>query len=455
MSRDSDQGLTVVVGAGLAGLVAANEWLDAGERVVLLERDAETGGMAKSVQHNGFTFDLGPHFILRHTDWQSCLFEPHELVEFSSRIHFQIDQRWIEYPFGIKSLLQVPLRVGFDALLTQAIGRNPFNGNTSESLPPESFSDRMASQWGHGILEWMFRPYLEHKMDGVDMIDSLHQDWWSGTEHVRGVAIRTDSVEEKRTILRRMSEGLSTIIEYTARANTIQYPRGGFGEFAQRLTIRFLERGGELQLGTPIAEIEKDNQRINAVVTPAGDRIPVKRLIWTGSPTDLADLLGVAPIGLPTLHSMVYFVEFDKRYPRRGNEVRLVDEDMAFFRGYFPETICDGLAPPDQSGLVAEAGTLDEKVAMNAESRYGDVIDTCVRIGLCPAPSAVTSVTHRVVRDAYPIYPLDYEHHLSSFYERLAPLGNLILSGRSARFHYINVASVMEQGTRTLEDTLF
>jgi protoporphyrinogen oxidase len=455
MNRDSDQGLTVVVGAGLAGLVAANEWLDAGERVVLLERDAETGGMARSVQRNGFTFDLGPHFILRHTDWQSRLFAPHELVELSSRIHFQIDNRWIEYPFGIKSLLQVPLRVAFDALLTQAIGRNPFNGITSNSRPPESFSDRMASQWGHGILEWMFRPYLAHKMDGVDMIDSLHRDWWSGTEHVRGHAVRTDSVKEKLSALKRLSEGIARTIRYTVRAKSIQYPRGGFGEFARRLTIRFLERGGELQLDTPIAGIEKDNHRINSVVTPAGDRIPVKRLIWTGSPTDLANLLVVAPIGLPTLHSIVYFVEFDKRYPRRGNEVRLVDKDMAFFRGYYPETICDGLAPSDQSGLVAEAGTLDEKMAMNAASRYADVIDTCVRVGLCPTRSAVTSITHRVVRDAYPIYPLDYEHYLGGFYERLAPLGNLILSGRSARFHYVNAASVMEQGTQTLEDTLF
>ena len=69
----NDQRSTVVVGAGLAGLVAANEWRDAEESVIVIERDPHVGGMARSIRHNGFTFDLGPHFVFAKTKWHDLL----------------------------------------------------------------------------------------------------------------------------------------------------------------------------------------------------------------------------------------------------------------------------------------------------------------------------------------------------------------------------------------------
>src|ERR1700753_3357789 len=61
-----------VVGAGPSGLTAAYQLLKAGRRVVLIERQARIGGLAKSYNYSGHIFDTGPKRF--HTD------DPHVLA---------------------------------------------------------------------------------------------------------------------------------------------------------------------------------------------------------------------------------------------------------------------------------------------------------------------------------------------------------------------------------------
>ncbi len=52
-----------IVGAGLAGLLAANLAADAGHTVRLIERTNRPGGRAASVDHHGYTLNVGPHAV--------------------------------------------------------------------------------------------------------------------------------------------------------------------------------------------------------------------------------------------------------------------------------------------------------------------------------------------------------------------------------------------------------
>ena len=51
----------VILGAGPAGLTAAYELGKAGVRSTVLERDDTVGGLARTVKHNGYRFDIGGH----------------------------------------------------------------------------------------------------------------------------------------------------------------------------------------------------------------------------------------------------------------------------------------------------------------------------------------------------------------------------------------------------------
>jgi protoporphyrinogen oxidase len=51
----------VVIGAGPAGLTAGYELITRGIPVVILEKDSDVGGLARTVEYKGFRFDIGGH----------------------------------------------------------------------------------------------------------------------------------------------------------------------------------------------------------------------------------------------------------------------------------------------------------------------------------------------------------------------------------------------------------
>ena len=56
--------MIVVIGGGLAGLSAGYLLSKAGRQITVIEKDSTVGGLAKTVEHNGFRFDLGGHRFL-------------------------------------------------------------------------------------------------------------------------------------------------------------------------------------------------------------------------------------------------------------------------------------------------------------------------------------------------------------------------------------------------------
>ena len=60
-SRDPKASDIVVVGAGPAGLTAAYALTKRGEPVTVLEADQVVGGISRTVERDGWRFDIGGH----------------------------------------------------------------------------------------------------------------------------------------------------------------------------------------------------------------------------------------------------------------------------------------------------------------------------------------------------------------------------------------------------------
>ena len=60
----------IIVGAGPAGLTAALELLRRSDvRPVVLEADAQVGGISRTIQYRGNRMDLGGHRFFSKSDW--------------------------------------------------------------------------------------------------------------------------------------------------------------------------------------------------------------------------------------------------------------------------------------------------------------------------------------------------------------------------------------------------
>ena len=51
----------LVIGAGPAGLTAAYELVGQGDPVVVVEQDSVVGGISRTVERDGWRFDIGGH----------------------------------------------------------------------------------------------------------------------------------------------------------------------------------------------------------------------------------------------------------------------------------------------------------------------------------------------------------------------------------------------------------
>ncbi|HVZ22012.1 MAG TPA: NAD(P)-binding protein, partial [Vicinamibacterales bacterium] len=95
----------VVIGAGPAGLTAADDLTLRGEPVVVCEGDAQVGGLSRTVLHEGFRFDIGGHryytkSALVEARWREVLGEDLLHRPRLSRVHY----RGVFFDYPLKPL---------------------------------------------------------------------------------------------------------------------------------------------------------------------------------------------------------------------------------------------------------------------------------------------------------------------------------------------------------------
>ena len=94
-------GRCVIIGAGPAGLTAAHEFSELGGLPVVLEQDSVVGGIARTVEHRGYRFDIGGHRFFSKVPiinewWTKILGDEFQPRSRLSRIHY--NGKFFDYP---------------------------------------------------------------------------------------------------------------------------------------------------------------------------------------------------------------------------------------------------------------------------------------------------------------------------------------------------------------------
>ena len=156
---------TLVLGAGPAGLTAAYLLGKAGEHAVVLEADRQVGGLAKTVEIDGYRFDLGGHrFFTKAWEvealWNEIMGDEFLLRPRMSRIYW--NKKFLDYPLRgpdvVRKLGPVELARCIASYLKAAV------------LPKrreESLEDWVSNRFGRRLFELFFKSYTE-KVWGAD-----------------------------------------------------------------------------------------------------------------------------------------------------------------------------------------------------------------------------------------------------------------------------------------------
>jgi protoporphyrinogen oxidase len=264
----------VILGAGPAGLTAAYELARNGVRSVVLEQDAVVGGLARTVEHNGYRFDIGGHrfftkLLYIEDIWKQVLGADLLVRSRLSRIYYR--SKFFHYPLEPMNAL-----IGLGPSEALRCITSFLRSRLAPALPEDDLETWISNRFGRRLFQVFFKGYTE-KVWGMPC-NQISAEW--GEQRIRGLSLATVLREAlgKRPCGHRTTRSL---------AREFYYPRLGPGMMWSRMREIVEQLGVEVVLQAPVAEIHCSRGGVNAVLAGgrlyAGEQfissIPIRELI--------------------------------------------------------------------------------------------------------------------------------------------------------------------------------
>ncbi|MCP4405265.1 MAG: NAD(P)-binding protein [bacterium] len=165
-----------ILGAGLSGLSAAYHL---GGGYDIFEREAEVGGLCRTMERKGFLFDYTGHLLhLRQKESRALVDSllPGGFRRHSRQAAIYTRKRWLDYPFQA-NIHALPAELIKECILgfVESMQKFPRIG----SAPAPSFEEWILQTFGAGVAKYFMFPY-NRKLWRV-ALDELSADWvsWS------------------------------------------------------------------------------------------------------------------------------------------------------------------------------------------------------------------------------------------------------------------------------------
>lgn len=444
---------TVVLGAGLSGLSAGYTLSKAGRRVVILEKASEAGGLARTVTHGSFRFDLGGHrFMTDNPAIESLVKEllRDELLVVPRKSRIYMLGRYFDYPLNpvnaVSGLgIAGTLKIIFDYCREQVSGliKRPVI---------VSLEDWVVNRFGREMFELYFRQYSE-KVWGIDCKE-ISMEWVAG--RIDGLSLWK---AVKNSLFKLKNGSIRTLTD------KFYYPLQGIGQLSERLKEE-IERENTLLTGCEVAQIHHENFSIKHIaVCRQGiemdlqgreyiSSIPVTGLVKRLYPRPPYEVLEAAS-KLKFRDLVIVVLMLNRRSLTDLTWMYLPEKEIPFGRIHEPKNWSPFMSPKDKTHVVAEY--FCSKGDGIREAGDGELAKLTIRhlerLGFI-AGSEVLDTRVLRVPNAYPVFDLHYKESLKIIMDYLDKFENLHMAGRNGKFSYLNMDRAMESGIEAAEAIL-
>ncbi|MGY1824146.1 NAD(P)/FAD-dependent oxidoreductase [Geodermatophilus sp. SYSU D00079] len=444
---------SVVIGAGPAGLTAAHQLVQRGLPVTVLEADTVVGGISRTVERDGWRFDIGGHrFFTKVPEverwWHEMLSDDEFLSRPRlSRIHYA--GRLFDYPLRPLNALR-----GLGPVEAVRCMASYVAARLRPPADQSHFEGWVSARFGRRLYEIFFKTYTE-KVWGIPATE-IQADW---------AAQRIKDLDLWRAVLHAVRPGSGRQI--TTLIDRFQYPRTGPGLMWERTLERVREGGAVVRLGARCTAVHRDAGGAVAVdvTTEAGgpprrieadhviSSMPLPELVLAMDPPAPAhvreaaeglshrDFLTVALVvpeeaGFPD--NWIYIHSPEVRVGRIQN-----------FGSWSPFLVKDGRTCLGLEYFVDEG---DRTWESDDETLVELATAELVRLGLVEADQVERGFVVRMPK-AYPVYDAGYDQRVDvirRWLEEAVP--NVHPVGRNGMHKYNNQDHSMVTAMRTVEN---
>jgi len=449
-----------IIGAGPAGLTAGYLLTKAGYSVIVLEKDpAYVGGISRTVEHEGFRFDIGGHrFFSKSKEvvdlWNEIL--PDDFIERPRMSRIFYGGKFYSYPLrAFEALMNL-------GLVTSALCMASYA--KAKALPRKevkSFEDWVVNQFGHKLYSIFFKTYTE-KVWGMPC-DEMSADW--AAQRIKGLSLGKavlDGLKRSLGLNRKPNDGMET----KTLLETFRYPRKGPGMMWEAARDRMVEGGNQVLMDHALKAMRLDEGtgRWNVQAT-RGDgeivTINAAHVISSAPMRELAGRVQPMPASIPAAMDLHYrdfltvalMIRSEDLFPdnwiyihEQGVKVGRVQN----FRSWSPEMV------PDESiacvGLEYFCFEGDGLWSMADDELVALATRELALLGLCSAEQVVGGAVVRQEK-AYPVYDERYRDNVDVLRRELeARYPTLHLVGRNGMHRYNNQDHAMMTAMLTVRN---
>jgi protoporphyrinogen oxidase len=425
---------TAILGAGPAGLTAAHVLGLRNARGAVFEADGIVGGIAKTVEFNGYRFDLGGHRFFTKLKpierlWTQILGEEMLRRPRLSRIYY--DGKFFSYPLKARDVVG---RLGVIESARCAFSYLWAMRHTGKQA--ETFEEWVTMRFGKRLYDAFFRSYTA-KLWGIP--GSEIRSLWAA-QRIKNFSLGKAIL----SILGLRREHVTTLIE------EFSYPRLGPGQMWETLAAQLHEQGLSVELNSRCVALHHDGERVERIVLRSnGDlyehsvdsvvsSIPLKDLLLSLQPAPPAEVVAAAK-RLRYRDLCLVALMTTEAEPFPDNWIYLHDPDTRAGRVQNYGVWSEGMVKPGTTCLGVEYFCFegDDIWEMSDKDAVELAKGELARIGLIDPELVFDGVKVRVPK-AYPMYDAGYTEALATIRPYLEQFANLQTCGRNGLHRYNN-----------------
>jgi protoporphyrinogen oxidase len=427
---------TLVIGAGMAGMAAADRLCASGLDVVVVDKRATWGGHTTSLDTDGFVFDEGPHVSFTKDDKVRDLFTAGavEVEEFKARITNAFRGRWITHP------AQCHL-YGLDPdLVTRCVT----DFVRAQMSPPEvrTYADWCVAMFGKTFAETFPFAYTR-KYWTVEAAD-MSTDWVGSRMYPPKIddVVRGALVPEQPGDFHYLS--------------TFRYPsRGGYQSF-----MRAMYRPELLRLDARVVSVDLERRQVRFA---DGTSLDFDSLVSTMPLPDLVEAIvpGQVPAAVRDASKRLLctsLVLIDVAVKRRDlfdhHWFYVYDEDISIVRGHFPHMLAAANAPEGHGAIQLEVYHSPHRpLPCSPADLSARVVDELARLGILESRDDVLWARHREVKYANVVFTHDRGPAMDVILPWLKARG-VVLAGRYGEWAYYWTDDAVRAGWAAADSVL-